>query len=148
MRKNGKRMIKKKKIRKLSSADLVKSIEDIKYNMQVIDSYLNEGVDPEYTYALNLIKRGICFVVDDSSGRNKFYPSRFIGYALNSRDKHDSNTHKDGKVTNPAISSILGTKPETNLELEKEYRQYCEHLGIVARDTGTYGVQRKFWKLR
>ena len=80
---------------------MVKSIEDIKYNMQVIDSYLNEGVDPEYTYALNLIKRGICFVVDDSSGRNKFYPSRFIGYVLNSRDKHDSNTHKDGKVTNP-----------------------------------------------
>lgn len=140
-------MIKKKKIRKLSSADLVKSIEDIKYNMQVIDSYLNEGVDPEYTYALNLIKRGICFVVDDSSGRNKFYPSRFIGYTLNSRDKHDSNTRKDGKVTNPVISRIIGTKPEASQELEKEYRQYCEYLGIVAREAGTYGVQRKFWKL-
>ena len=136
-----------KKIKKLNNVELVKSLEGIKHNIHVIDSYLERGVDPEYTYALNLIKRGICFVVDDSSGRNKFYPSRFIGYALNSRDKHDSNTHKDGKVTNPAISSILETKPEPNMELEKEYRQYCEYLGIVAREAGTYGVQRKILKL-
>ena len=115
--------------------------------MQVIDSYLNKAVDPEYTYALNLIKRGICFVADDSTGRYRFYPSRFIGYALNTRDKHDNNARKDGKVTNPAISSIVGKKPEPNPELEKEYRQYCDNLGIVARDAGTYGVQRKFWKL-
>ena len=133
--------------KKLGNVELVKSLEDIKHNMQVIDSYLNKGVDPEYTYALNLIKRGICFVVDDCSGRCRFYPSRFIGYAHNTRDKHDNNTRKDGKVTNPAISSILGTKPEPNLELEKEYRQYCEDLGIVARTAGTYGIQRKFWKL-
>lgn len=140
-------MIIKKKIKKLNNVELVKSIEDIKYNIQIIDRCLNQRVDPEYSYALNLIKRGICFVVDDSSGQSRFYPSRFIGYALNSRDKHDSNTHKDGKVTNPAISSILGTKPEPNPELEKEYRRYCEHLGIEVKEAGTYGVQRKFWKL-
>lgn len=127
--------------------ELVKSIEDIRYNIRVIDSYLSRGVDPDYTYALNLIKRGICFVVDDSSGQSRFYPSRFIGYAFNSRDKHDSNARKDGKVTNPVISRLLGTKPEPNQELEKEYRQYCEYLGIVTREAGTYGVQRKFWKL-
>ena len=140
-------MITKKRIRKLTQIELVKSREDIKHNTQVIDKYLDQKIEPEYSYALGLIKRGICFVVDDSSGRNRFYPSRFIGYAHNSRDKHDSNTSKDGKVTNPVISNILGLKPEPNLELEKEYRKYCESLGIVARESGAYGVQRKFWKL-
>ena len=137
----------KKKARLLNKVELVKSREDIKNNMQVIDKYLERKVDPEYSYALGLIKRGICFVVDDSSGRNRFYPSRFIGYAQNSRDKHDNNTSKDGKVTNPAITSILRMKPEPNLELAKEYREYCEYLGIVPRESGTYGVQRKFWKM-
>lgn len=108
-----------KNAKKLSSVEPVKSLEDIKHNMQVIDSYLNKGVDPEYTYALNLIKRGICFVVDDSSGRYRFYPSRFIGYALNTRDKHDNNTRKDGKVTKPCNLKHIGNKTGTEFGIRE-----------------------------
>ena len=96
--------MKKKKIRKLNTIELAKSREEIRHNIQVIDKYLASKVDPEYSYALDLIKNGICFVVDDSSGRNRYYPSRFIGYASNSRDKHMNNESKDGKITNPAIT--------------------------------------------
>ena len=140
-------MFKKVKIRKLNTIELVKTREEIKQNIQVLDKYLSDKVDPEYSYALDLIKKGICFVVDDSSGRKKYYPSRFIGYASNSMDKHQNNESKDGKVTNPAISKILGSKPEPNHEYEKDYREYCESLGIVPQEKGAFGVERKYWKL-
>ena len=140
-------MFKKVKIRKLNTIELVKTREEIKHNIQVLDKYLSDKVDPEYSYALDLIKKGICFVVDDTSGRNKYYPSRFIGYVSNSMDKHQNNESKDGKITNPAISKILGSKPESNLEYEKDYREYCESLGIIPREKGAFGIERKYWKL-
>ena len=62
-------------------------------------------------------------------------------------DKHQNNESKDGKVTNPAISKILGTKPEPNLEYEKDYKEYCKSLGIVPREKGAFGVERKYWEL-
>ena len=139
--------MKKKKIRKLNTIELARSREEIRHNIQVIDKYLASKVDPEYSYALDLIKNGICFVVDDSSGRNRYYPSRFIGYASNSRDKHMNNESKDGKITNPAITKILGSKPEPDVEYEKDYREYCESLGIVPKEKGAFGVERKYWKL-
>ena len=122
------KMVIKRTHLKMNGIELVESKEDIKYNIKVIDKYLSDKVDPEYSFALNLIKRGICFVADDSSGQTRFYPSRFLGYATNSMDMHQNNDQKDGRVTNPAITEILGSKPEPNSELEKAYTEYCEYL--------------------
>ena len=125
--------------------ELVKSLEEIRHNIAVLDSYLDKKTDPEYSYALGLVKRGICFIADSSSGKYRFYPSRFIGYVDNTMDKHMSNTTKDGKQTNPAISTILHDKPQHNLQLEELYQTYCQSLGFEANEKGSRGIDRKYW---
>lgn len=130
------------------SVGLVKSADEIRANMATLDRYLNGKREPEYSYALSLVKRGTCFVADDSSGEHRFYPSRFIGYADNTKSRHENNGRKNGRETNPAISAILGRRPSPDAELEKAYREYCGRLGFAANETGNWGAPRKFWKLR
>lgn len=124
--------------------ELVESLEDIINNIKTIDYYLEKKVDPEYSYAINLIKRGTCFI----KYNNNFYPSRFIGYKNNTMTKHESNEYKDGRVTNKQIGRILGeSKPQINEALNREYQSYCETLGFEAREKGSYGVERKYWEV-
>lgn len=123
---------------------LVNEIKDIIENMNTIDLYIERKKDPEYSYALQLIKRGTCFV----KYNGKFYPSRFVGYKNNTMEKHDNNTKKDGRITNPAISRLIGgLKPQHNKELDIEYKNYCEALGFIAKENGSFGVERKYWVL-
>lgn len=123
----------------------VSNLNELITNIQTLDGYLNAQVDPEYDFALNLIKNGTCFVAMEDSSVYRFYPSRFIGYADNSMDAHLNNVEKDGKETNPAISRILGAKPSVNSILNKEYARYCETLDFEPRDKGAFGSERKFW---
>jgi len=119
--------------------------KDLEINIKTLDGYLDSKVDPAYDFALKLIKNGTCFVAVKDHGEYRFYPSRFIGYANNSMNAHLSNYDKDGRETNPAISEILGGKPLNNSMLNKRYENYCETLGFVPRDKGSFGVERKFW---
>ena len=127
--------------------DVVKSMDEIRINMKTMDSYIIKADNPEYIYALSLISKGICFVADDSTGKFRFYPSRFIGYANNTMSKHECNSSKDGRVTNPAISKVLNQKPEADSEMEIAYKEYCKSLGIQVKEKGSFGVSRKYWKL-
>ena len=127
--------------------DVIKSTDEIRINIKTIDNYLVKGDDPEYTYALGLISKGICFVADNSTGEYRFYPSRFIGYANNTMRRHEGNSSKDGRITTPAISKVLNQKPEANPELEFAYKNYCKCLGIQVKGKGPFGISRKYWKL-
>ena len=126
---------------------LVRNLEEISDNMNTIDLYLKRKVEPFYSFALERIKKGVCFVARKIDGEYHFYPSRFIGYANNSMDQHINNDTKDGKVTNPAITQILASHVRPNPALNKEYCLFCEKLGIVANDKGSFGVERKFWEI-
>ena len=118
--------------------------DDIVKNIEMIDLYLSKKVDPEYTYALNLIKKGTCFL----KYHNKFYPSRFLGYKDNSMQMHDSNPIRNGIVTNKIISSILKvSKPVFDVKLNEEYQEYCRQLGFEPREKGSFGAERKFWSV-
>lgn len=77
----------------------------------------------------------------------KFYPSRFIGYTKNNMEAHLDNNQKHGGETNWVISGILGSKPMHDLELEKIYKEYCESLGFIANEKGSFGVERKYWDI-
>ena len=125
----------------------VQSLEEIKQNLLVLDHYLDMKCESEYSFALSLIKKGTCFVAVKTDVGYRFYPSRFIGYTHNTMDKHLNNDKKDGKETNPAISFVLNQKAAPNTELEQEYRAYCERLGFIANEKGSFGVERKYWKL-
>jgi len=125
----------------------VETLSEVKANCKKLNEYLNSKVDPEYSFALNLIKKGTCFVVIRNNNEYYFYPSRFIGYANNSMKAHLNNETKDGIETNHAISFLFGSKPCPNPLLDQYYRAYCERLGFEANDKGCFGVERKFWQV-
>lgn len=120
---------------------LVRSIEEIKHNIIVLDGYLESKCDPEYSFALNLVRRGRCFIAVRTEEGYKFYPSRFIGYADNTMHKHKANEDKDGKDTNPEIRKILKQREKENPKLEAAYIDYCRCLGFTE-----YQHKRKYWE--
>lgn len=132
----------------LDGMPVITSKDDLLVNCKVLDEYIESRRDPEYSYALDLIKRGICFVAIKTNGDYKFYPSRFVGYKNNSRLKHMNNRWRDGRETNPAISYVLKKgEPLPNIELEVLYREYCERLGFEAMDKGSFGNDHKYWEM-
>lgn len=127
--------------------ETISNISELMKNLKIIDKYLKSKNKIEVSYAKDLIKRGTCFVTVMTDEGYKFYPSRFIGYVNNSMDAHECNQEKDGRKTNPAISAIIGTKPQINDTLEDEYKEYCVSLDIKVNKAGAYGVKRKYWLL-
>ena len=127
---------------------LVESIDEIHANMDTLDSYLSDESNPEYSYAVNLIKKGICFLADKKSGHYRFYPSRFIGYKENTMNRHESNQERDGRVTNVALSKIIGSQYAPDDDMDREYRAYCVSLGFKPSEKGAFGVARKYWRLQ
>lgn len=125
----------------------VENLKELQVNIKTLDKYLNTKKDPEYSFGLGLVKKGTCFVAINENGSFKFYPSRFIGYVGNSMHAHLNNENKDGKETNPTISEILGSKPIANPVLENLYHEYCESLGFVSNEKGSFGVGGKYWEL-
>lgn len=127
----------------------VESLDEIFDNCATLDGYIESRKDPEYTYALDLVKRGTCFLAIEDEGEYRFYPSRFIGYYNNSMVQHENNGDKDGRVTNPAIAAAIDQgNPTPNSELDLLYKNYCNSLGFHASDKGTFGVERKFWVVK
>jgi len=121
----------------------VNEMKDIEENIQTFNKYLQDKDLKEFV--VGLTKRGTCFVAIRDENGYSFYPSRYIGYKGNTNTAHMKNDEKDGRDTNPAISIILGQKTEPSIELEKEYKKYCEKLGFIANDKGAFGVQHKYW---
>jgi len=127
---------------------IVENLNELNTNIKMLDNYLNLKTEPEYSFGLDIVKKGICFVAVKCEDAYRFYPSRFIGYVDNSRNAHLSNEYKNGRETNPEISKILECKPMSNLILDNYYREYCESLGFIANDKGSFGVERKYWELQ
>ena len=127
----------------------VESLDEVLDNCATLDGYIESRKDHEYTYALDLVKRGTCFLAIEDEGEYRFYPSRFIGYYNNSMVQHENNGDKDGRVTNPAIAAAIDQgNPTPNSELDLLYKNYCNSLGFHASDKGTFGVERKFWVVK
>ena len=121
--------------------NLVRTKEQIINNMNTLDSYLNAVGTTECGFAKDLIRKGRCFVYKIIEGEYYFYPSRFIGYINNNINEH-TRDRGDGKNTNPALTKILKTKLEENVELEKEYLKYLRKLGL-----DSYEFKRKYWDI-
>ena len=128
---------------------LISNSRELYANIKTLDEYISKKADPEYGYALDLIKKGICFAALSYDGGFKFYPSRFIGYKNNSMDSHLSNNSKNGKETTPIISKIVnnGKSLVYDLFLEQKYIEYCASLGFAAPGRGSFGIVRKYWNL-
>lgn len=125
----------------------IKNIFEIKANMEVMDKYLKSKGNPEYDFAVDLIKNSSSFLALKQNDILKFYPSKFAGYESNSMNNHLGITDKVGVDSNPAISGIVGYEPAENPALDEEYKRYCERLGFVPNDGDILGEERKYWQL-
>lgn len=126
--------------------NLITSRAHLLANVGRLRDYLSRrGADRDF--ALERIERGICFVVTDFDSQLMFAPSRFVGYQQNDRNAHSRNRAKSGRATNPAITAILGSPPETNRNIEAQYEAFCREHGDGAK-TPPFRSKRKFWDLR
>lgn len=123
----------------------ISTVDDLAHNLAILRKYLNSSKESEHSFAQELTRDGLCFVVQMVDGSQFFAPSRFVGYRQNSMAAHRRNKKKDGRVTNPVISKILGSKPEINKELEEQYRSFCARIGVEPRAEGPFGIERKYW---
>jgi hypothetical protein len=130
----------------------IETLQELQVNLDTLENYLKSPLKKEREYALDRVKLGTCFVVYEINGQKHFAPSRFIGYKDNTMGKHDKNDEKDGRETNPAISSVLKTAEASctlgnDAFLDQAYMAYCLKLGITPKIKGAFGVERKFWSV-
>ena len=118
-----------------SKAQLIKNLDRVEGDLSSSSSELSETM-------AQYIARGRVFVTYIVNGKYHFAPSRFVGYKDNTLVKHQNNNEKDGTITTPAISKILGVKNQFYLELEEAYLTYCDWLGVTATEH-----KRTFWLL-
>ncbi len=124
---------------------LVTEWAQVENNLIKLDQYRHSSDTEEVKFYIDLIKRGICFVVYEQRGNLLFGPSRFVGYVDNNSQFHQTNESKDGRKTNTVITNILNHPPEEDETLEKDYEKLCDSLGIEPSKTGVFGVKRKYW---
>jgi putative restriction endonuclease len=124
--------------------DTIKNWNEILQNIEILENY-SEAAGEEKEFHTSLVKKGTCFIAYQKDGSVHFAPSRFVGYANNEMRLHVANKSKDGRITNPIINKILNESPQINKGLESEYKKFCQSLGFVANNTGSFGVARKFW---
>jgi len=122
--------------------ELIQNIEQLVENLKTVEYYLNEGTKKEKEEMGGYIARGTILLCYKFNNQIKFSPSRFIGYQGNNLSEHANNYEKDGTVTTPQISKILGVKEQQNDKLRKEFFQYCEKIGFSANNK-----KHKFWFL-
>ncbi|WP_294431297.1 hypothetical protein [uncultured Treponema sp.] len=122
--------------------DFVKNKSDLICNVRILDSYLTCD-DEKRIFAEDLIRHGHCFMFMKKKGEIHFYPSRFMGYLNDTKEKYEESKREkknpekrpgtvDGRKTNRVICSILHCPLQKDSELEKEYLSYCKKYGIEA----------------
>ena len=119
---------------------LVRTWTDIEENLRTLDGYRHSQDYEDRKFYNDRIKNGLCFVFHRENEKLLIGPSRFVGYIGNTRERHIANGDKDGKLTNPTITGILGYPPTENRSLDQEHQKLCYELGVkpVAKT-------RKFW---
>jgi 5-methylcytosine-specific restriction protein A len=125
---------------------LIDTLDELLTNTLYLEKKLLDKNSPERPKAVDLIKRGSCFLKYSIDGRTLFAPSRFIGYKTNTIQDHISN-RPHGGITNGRINKILKTESKVDEILEKKYLAFCSAYGIEPNKTGNFGAQRKYWDL-
>lgn len=108
---------------------LARTWDEIARNIRLVVEGLQSANESDRRYSERLVLRGTCFVAATQGGKVVFAPSRFIGYAGNSKADHEANVDKDGRDTNPVIAQILLNDWTQDDELEQRYQLFCKSLG-------------------
>ena len=120
---------------------IVTTEEEISQNIRTFASYrlsMNESAKQYFGERLRL---GKVFVVGVSDEVMYFCPSRFAGYSNCTLEKHLAFPNKDGKLTTPAITKVLGQHTE-DIEAEAAYQALCHEIGVLPSDR-----DRSYWRI-
>jgi len=122
----------------------VVSVLDVQRNKELLETVWAQGVEsPNFKYARGLITRGRCFVPYLSKGEMHFAPSRFVGYKGVTLAKHRSQSaHLDGRLTNPALTSVLNVPLVEDIVIDSVYVSFLRHLGYSG---SIHNNKRKYW---
>lgn len=122
---------------------LVTTQEELAGNLHTIERYLSSSSKEDVAFAKRLLARGKCFVILRVGGRIIAGPSRFIGYADNSRQKHSLPVNREilsGGDTNWAITNLLGDYQQSK-DLDELFKRFCEQCNAEV----SHKDDRKFW---
>lgn len=108
---------------------LIDNSQELKSNVDVLYKGLTKNGGKDYDYAVNLVKRGRNFIVYAKNGKLYLAPSRFLGYANNSFQKHRTHPTKNGSETSPKIVSVMHTDWLGNAKLDLLHKSFCESVG-------------------
>ena len=126
--------------------ELIETLEDLVENARTLSGYFKNGSPEELEFTKNLVSHGKAFCVFDFNGELSFFPSRFLGYKNNTKEKHENgrlNRIIDGKETTPKIDKIIKGRSLRNVKFEKEYEKFCELIGIKKR---IQKIRPRFWE--
>lgn len=125
--------------------DLVETYDDLARNLHWLEHTRAHPSSSDYYKYVEYIRRGqsyLPYVVDEGLA---FAPSRLIGYRNNSFSAHASNSDKDGRITTPLITQIIGVDVEENIRLENQYVKFLAGLG---GDPSPHKRRRRFWPVQ
>lgn len=123
--------------------ELIETLEDLKANAKTLSSYLKSEDFEKKLFASELIKNGKCFVVFKIENDMEFYPSKFLGYIGNNKDRHEKAKKErtiDGRISNQRIDELLKCGCMPNESYEKEFQKFCFKHNINPKNQN-----RKFW---
>jgi glycerol-3-phosphate dehydrogenase len=123
------------------SFPLVQSREEIVANLHRLEEYLDSTSNEERDFARELLRKARCVVLARRNGQLLIGSSRFVGYAMMTRERFNAHINKDGRETNVAISQLLGSGPVEDSALEAEYQAFCQQHAIQPS-----GHSRKYWR--
>lgn len=117
--------------------ELVKTIDEIVENLVRFDRYRTSDHD----YFAERLKLGRNFVYGVIDSKHLFCPSRFVGYAKCTAEKHIAFGEKNGSATTPRISRLLGEHVQ-NKFAEEKFMELCRQQGIAPAK-----LNRTFWSV-
>lgn len=98
---------------------LVSDKNQIIANIKTIEKYLMGDSDNDFDIMAKHISHGRVFIAYKIDGDFHFAPSRFIGYANNTLERHKQNPDKHGTITTQQITRILG---HSNIYIHKNWK--------------------------
>lgn len=121
--------------------ELVTSVQEIQENLIRFNSYKTNERQKYREYFSERLRLGKIFVVGKINEEYFFCPSRFVGYSNCTIEKHSAFPHKNGSVTTPRITQILG-QPVESSEIEDAYIRLCNEIDAVPS-----GKDRTYWEV-
>ena len=121
--------------------ELVKTRAEIIDNLVRFSAYRTSTNPRHRTFFAERLRLGKIFVHGIVDGNHFFSPSRFVGYRECTAEKHVAFPRKNGSITTPRISQLLG-KHLTNKSSEAKYLELCQELSIQPTEKG-----RTYWSV-